>query len=164
MPRWIASLGPKKTMIGLFQEITIMKNSRTGKDLYIMVNLVHRLSRINERQRRHAPSIQALPSLMALLEKESQKYPSSPTRINAMSILSWMECGMYSPFQTHTIKWRGEIFFYISLDFPWNTWNAMYRVFRKALLYISLLFITWSGQECTWGVLCKILFFRRYSH
>ena len=60
-------------MIGLFQEITIMKNSRTGKDLYIMVNFVHRPSRRNERQRRHAPSMQALPNLMAFLEKESQQ-------------------------------------------------------------------------------------------
>ena len=68
-------LGPKKTMIGLFQEISIMKNSRTGKDLYTMVNFVHRPSRRNERQRRHAQSMQALSSLMAFLEKESQRYP-----------------------------------------------------------------------------------------
>ena len=64
----------------------MMKNSKTGEDLYKMVNFVHIPSRRNERKRRHAPSIKALPSLMAFLEKESQKYPSSPTRINAVSI------------------------------------------------------------------------------
>ena len=32
-----------------------------------------------------------------------------------------MECGTSCPFHTHTIKRRGGIFFYISLDFPWNT-------------------------------------------
>ena len=42
MPRRIASLGPKITMIGFFQKINMMKNSRTGEDLYIMVNYVHR--------------------------------------------------------------------------------------------------------------------------
>ena len=41
MPRLIASLGPERTMIGFFQDIIIMKNSRTGEDLYIMVNYVH---------------------------------------------------------------------------------------------------------------------------
>ena len=41
MPRLIALLGPNITMIGLFQEINIMKNSRTGEDLYTMVNSVH---------------------------------------------------------------------------------------------------------------------------
>ena len=64
----------------------MMKNSRTGEDLYIMVDYINRPSRRNERQRRNAPSIQDLPSLMAFLEKESQQYPSSPTRINAVRI------------------------------------------------------------------------------
>ena len=116
-------------MIGLFQKTNMMNNSRTGEDLYTMVNSVQRPSRRNERQRRHAPSMQALPSLMAFLEKESQKYPSSPTKINAMSIRSTMECGASSPFQNHAIKRRGGIFFYISLDFHWIMSRAMYRVF-----------------------------------
>ena len=73
-------------MIGLFQRTNMMNNSRTGEDLYTMVNYVHRHSRRNERQRRHDPSMQALPSFMTFLEKESQQYPSSPTRINAVSI------------------------------------------------------------------------------
>ena len=47
----------------------MMKNSRTGEGLYIMVNYVHRPSRKKETQRIHAPSMQALPSLMAFLEK-----------------------------------------------------------------------------------------------
>ena len=64
----------------------MMKNSRTGEDLYTMVNSNHRTSRRKERQRRHAPSMQALQILMEFLEKESQKYPPSPTRINAVSI------------------------------------------------------------------------------
>ena len=64
----------------------MMKNSGTGEDLYIMVNSVDRPSRIKERQRRNAPSMQALPILMAFLEKESQKYPSSNTSINAVII------------------------------------------------------------------------------
>ena len=64
MLRLIASLGPKRTMIELFQDISIMKNSRTVEYLYIMVNSVHRPLRIRERQKRHALSIQALPILM----------------------------------------------------------------------------------------------------
>ena len=99
--------------------------------------------------------MQALPSLMTFLGKESQQYPSSPTRINAMSIWSGMECGISSPFQTHAIKIINGVLFYTSLDFPWNAWNTMYRVFRKALRQISMLFRTWRGQECTRGVLCK---------
>ena len=65
--------GPKRTMIRLFQRINMMKNSRTGEDLYIMVDFVHRPSSRKERQKRHAPIMQALPSLMAFLEKEIQK-------------------------------------------------------------------------------------------
>ena len=64
----------------------MMKNKRTGEDLYTMFNFVHISSRKNEIQRRHTPSMQALPSLMAFLEKESQQYPSNPTRINSVSI------------------------------------------------------------------------------
>ena len=64
----------------------MMKNSRTGADIYIMVNSVHRPSKRKERQRKHDPSMQDLPSLMPLLDKESQQYPSSLTRINAVSI------------------------------------------------------------------------------
>ena len=164
MPRWMASLGPKRTMIRLFQRINMMKNSRTGEDLYTMVNSVHRPSRRKERQRRNAPSMQDLPSLMAFPEKEIQLYPSSPTRINDVSIWSGMECGISSPFQTHKIKRRGGIFLYISLYFPWNTWNETYRVFWKDLRRISMSFRTWRVQEYTWGVLYQILFFRRYCH
>ena len=29
---------------------------------------------------------------------------------------------------------------------------------------INMWFRTWHGQEYTWGILCQILFFRRYSH
>ena len=64
----------------------MIKNSRTGDYLYTMVNSVHRTSRRKEIQRIHAPSMQALPSLMAYLEMESQKYPSSTTSINAVSV------------------------------------------------------------------------------
>ena len=72
MPRLIASLGPKRTMIGFFQRINMMKNSKTEEELYIMVNSFHRPSRRKERQRRHDPSMPALPSLMDFLEKEIQ--------------------------------------------------------------------------------------------
>ena len=164
MPKWIASLGPKWIMIGLFHKTNMMKNSRNGEDLYTMVNFVHRPSRRNKRQMRHAPSMQALPNLMAFLEKESQQYPSSPTRINAVSIWSTMECGTSSPYQTHGIKRRGGIFFYTNLDLHWIMSKAMYRVFWKALRRISMLFRIWRGQECTWGVLYQILLFRRYWH
>ena len=129
-----------------------------------MVNSVHIPSRRRIRHRRYATSMQDLPSLMVFLEKEIQRYPSSPTRINSVSIWSGMKCGTYSLFQTHTIKRRGENIFYISLYFPWNKWNAMYRVFWKDPRRISMLFITWRGQECTWWVLYKILFFRRYLY
>ena len=54
-------------MIGFFQEIGIMNNSRTGEGLYIMVNSVHSPSSLIEIQSRHAISMQALPSLMAFL-------------------------------------------------------------------------------------------------
>ena len=64
----------------------MMKNSITGEDLYIMVNFVHRPSRRKEMQSRYSPSIQALTSLMAFLDKEIHKYPSSPTGVNAVSI------------------------------------------------------------------------------
>ena len=108
--------------------------------------------------------MQALTSLMEFLGKEIQKYPSIPTRINAVSIWSGMEFDMSSPFQNHTKNIRSGIFFCISLDFPWNKWNAMYRVFRNSLRYISMLFRTLLGQECTAGVIYQILFFRRYWH
>ena len=61
--------------------------------------------------------MQDLPDLMGFPGKESQQYPSSTTRINAVIILSEMECGMYFPFQTPKIKRRSGIFSYISLDF-----------------------------------------------
>ena len=48
----------------------MMNNSRSGEDLYTTFNSVHRTSRRNERQMIHAPSMQALPILMAFLEKE----------------------------------------------------------------------------------------------
>ena len=86
MPRLIDSLGPKRTMIGLLQDISIMKDPRTGEDLYIMVNSVHIPSRRRERQNRHALSMHALPSLMEFLGKKTQQYPSIPTRINAVRI------------------------------------------------------------------------------
>ena len=63
-----------------------MKNSITGKELSIIVNSACRTSRIIERKRRHAPSMQALPSLTELLVKVSHKYPSRPTRINSVII------------------------------------------------------------------------------
>ena len=69
MSRLISSLGPKRKMIGLFQRINMMKNSINGEDPYIMVNSVHRHSRRRERQRRHDPSMQSLPSLMEFLDK-----------------------------------------------------------------------------------------------
>ena len=50
-----------------------------------------------------------------------------------------MEFGIYSIYQTSAIKRISGISFYISLYFPWNMWNAMYRVFRKALRLISML-------------------------
>ena len=73
-------------MIGLFQEINIIKSSITGEDIYTMVNSIHRPLKRRKTQRRHDLSMQDLPSLMAFLEKKSHKYPSSPTRINAVSI------------------------------------------------------------------------------
>ena len=82
MPRLIASLDPKSTMIVFSQNINIMKILRTAEDL----NSANRPSRRRERQRRNALNMQALTSLMAFLGKESQKYPSIPKWINAMRI------------------------------------------------------------------------------
>ena len=62
-----------------------MRISKTGKDLSVMVDSARRPSSRIERHRRHATIMQALPSLMELLGKESHQYPSSPTRINAVS-------------------------------------------------------------------------------
>ena len=73
-------------MIGLFQKTNIMKNLIPVEDLYIMFDSVHRPSSRRERQIRHASILQALPSLIAFLDREIQKYPSSPTRIDAVSI------------------------------------------------------------------------------
>ena len=64
----------------------MMKNPRTGEDLYIIFHSVHITSSRKEIQRRHAPSMQTLSSLMEFLEKESHRYPSSPTNSNAVSI------------------------------------------------------------------------------
>ena len=72
-------------MIGLSQEISTTEISITSKELSIMVNYTRRHSRRREIQRINAPVVQALPSLMGFLGKESQKYPSSPTSINDVS-------------------------------------------------------------------------------
>ena len=141
-----------------------MNTSITGKDLLTMVNSSRKISRILERQSKHALSMHAMSSLMGFLEKESQQYSSSPTRINALSIWSKMECGISSPLQNHKIKRRSGIFFYIILNSPCNTWKASYRVFWKAQRRTSILFRTWRGQKCTWGVLCQTIFFRGYWH
>ena len=143
---WISSLGQNRVMIGLYQGISTIKSSKTGKGLSIMVDSDSRPSRRRERQRRHAPIIQYLPSLMVFLGKERHKYPSIPTRTNSVSTWSGMECGVSSPFQTHAINIRSGIFLYISLYFSWATWNATYRVFRKALMQMSMWFRTWRGQ------------------
>ena len=63
-----------------------MKISITDKDLSIMVNYAWILSGRREIQRRHAPSMQDMNSLMELIRKEIQNYPISDARITAMSI------------------------------------------------------------------------------
>ena len=70
--------------------------------------------------------------------EETSKYTTSCTRINAVSIWSGIECGIAYPYQTHSINRRSDIFFFISLDLPWNTWNSMHRVFKNALRQISI--------------------------
>ena len=98
-----------------------MNNSRTGENPSIMVHSALMPSRRRERQRRHAPSMKSLPSLMEFLGKESQKYPSSPKSINSVSIRPGMKCGMSYPYHTLAIKKRSGIFFYINLDPLWDT-------------------------------------------
>ena len=74
-----------------------------------MVNLVHRPSRRNERQRRHAQSIQALPSLMEFLEETS-----------TMVVVKWSDkvegsgydidlllCGGLYKEETDIVPWSG---------------------------------------------------------
>ena len=73
-------------MIGLYQRIGTIKNLRTGKDLSIMVNFACRYSGRRKRQSMYAQIMQDLPSLMEIIGKESQQYPSSTTRINAVII------------------------------------------------------------------------------
>ena len=48
-----------------------MNSSKTGEDLSIMVNSDQRTLRIREINRRHEPSMQALSSLIAFLDKEN---------------------------------------------------------------------------------------------
>ena len=164
MQIWIASLGPKRTIVVFYQGISRMKISRTGEDLYIIVNYAHRHSGRGEIQRRYALSMQDLPSLMELIGNESHKYSSIPKMLNAVRIWSGIECEMSSPLQTHAIKRILGILLYISLYFTWTTWTAMFIVFIKALRHINMWFRTWRGQECTWVILCQILLFRRYCH
>ena len=63
-----------------------MNISITGKYVFTMVNSARRTSRRREEQRRYAPSIQDISSLMGFLEKEIRKSLSNPTRINAVII------------------------------------------------------------------------------
>ena len=63
-----------------------MKNSITGEDLSIRVNSTGRTSRRRAIERRQKIIMQALTSIMEFLGKKIQKYPSSHTRINAVSI------------------------------------------------------------------------------
>ena len=102
-----------------------MKISRTGKDLFKMVNYAIRPSRIREEYKGYAPSLQAMSSLIGFLEKKIRKYLSDCTSINAVSIVSGMECEMYSIYQTPTIKIRSGISFYISLYLLWTIQNTM---------------------------------------
>ena len=62
-----------------------MNSSRTDENLSIMVNSDCRPSRRRKIQRRHAPSIQDLQSLMTFLGKGIKQYTSSPTRISTVS-------------------------------------------------------------------------------
>ena len=86
--------------------------------------------------------MQDLPSLIKFLRKEIQKYSSISTRINALSILSGMGCGISYPNKTPAIKTGNGIFVYIILDPPWTMRNATSRAFRMALKYISMWFRT----------------------
>ena len=114
--------------------------------------------------RRHAPSIQALQSLMELLGKEIHKSTLIPTRINIVRIWLVMGYGVSSPYQNLTINRRSGTFFFISLDFPWTTWNATSKSFRNILRRISICFRTCRGHDCTCGALSNIIFFRKYWH
>ena len=69
----MASLGPNRITIVLSQGISIMKSSKNGEDLYIMVNYARRHSRRRLRQSRHAESMQDQPSFMEFPGKEIQK-------------------------------------------------------------------------------------------
>ena len=42
------------------------------------------------------------------------------------------------------------------------TWNSTQRSVRRVLWRISTWFRNWNGQECTWGLLCQMLFFKNY--
>ena len=86
MPRLITSLGPKSRMVELFWGVSTMKSLITCKDLLRIVNSDSRISSGREIHRRHALSMQAMSSLMVFLGNKIQKYPSSPTRINDVSI------------------------------------------------------------------------------
>ena len=113
---------------------------------------------------KNAPSIQALPSLMVFLGEETHQFTPRSTGINVLIILSGMRCGIYSPCQNLWTKRRSGIFYFISLDYPWTKWNNGSISFRKDIICINTWFRTWCGQECTWGSLCLIIFFREYLH
>ena len=99
MPILIVLHGPKRIPIIFFQGICITSSSTNVKDVSIMVNYDHIPPRIRGRKSRHAPSIMALPSLMAFLDKENHKSLSSPTGINSMSIRPGMVFGVSYLFQ-----------------------------------------------------------------
>ena len=129
-----------------------------------MVNSTWRHSNRRGRQKRHAPNIQDLTSLMVLLEKGSHKYPSSHARINAVIMWPGMGFGMYSIYQTLANEIINGIFFSISLNLPWKIWNSMLGTPRKVLRWVNTWYRKWCGKECTRGLICQMIFFRSYWH
>ena len=118
------------------QWVSIMKNSRTGKEVSTMVHSIRKTSMIIGRHRIYAPSIQYLPSLMELLGNEMYKPPSSPIKINPVTIRSGMGCRVSPPEYIPKIKRGSGIFFLISLYFSCKFHVKSLQTGSKAYQYI----------------------------
>ena len=89
---------------------------------------------------------------------------TSSTRIDSVRIWTGIVFKISPSHQTLAITRIIGAFFYTNIYFHWTTWDSMWRYFKNVLRRISIWFITWCGQESTWGSLCQFIFFIRYCY
>ena len=123
MPKLIASVGPKRTMIGFYHKIIIMKSSITDKDLSIMVN--YALQTIKEKRKTEETFINAGCAKFNSIPREGNpaipiKYYKDQCRENMIRNGMWDVLSLPDLCNKEK-KW------YLLLhqsDFPWTTWDA----------------------------------------